>query len=167
MVVSNTSPLLYLAKLGKLDLLKKLFDKIIIPETVYEEVVLKGKERGFIDAVVIDKAINDGWIEVRQVTFDKKIESYSSEVDAGELAVIQLAKKLNSALTLIDDAPARIIAEGLGLKVKGTLHVLLKAYSKKLIKREEIKKLLSRLISLGFRISPELYGKVLEEIDES
>ncbi len=167
MIVSNTSPLLYLAKLGKLHFLKSLFDKVIIPNKVYEEVVVKGKEKRVIDAKIIEKAIIDGWIKVKQFTLDKEAESFAGVMDAGEAAAIGLAKKLSPLLTLIDDAPARAIAESLGLKVKGTLHVLLRAHRKKLIEGKEFKRLLSRLISLGFRISPELYGKVLEEIDKS
>ncbi len=164
MPVSNTSPLLYLAKLGKLDLLRKLFNKIFIPTAVYEEAVLKGKEKSFIDARVIEQAINEKWIEVKKVNLNNK-ERYS-EIDIGESEAIELAKTLNSNLLLIDDAPARVIAESFGLNVKGTLFVLMKAYSNKLINENEIRNLLSRLISSGFRISPELYGKILEEIDK-
>ncbi len=164
MIVSNTSPLIYLAKLGKLELLKRLFNKIIIPWAVYEEVVLRGKERGFIDATIIENAINNDWIEVKKIIAEDI--NLSSELDAGESEAIQLAKELNASLLLIDDAPARTLAESFGLSVKGTLYVLTKSYKKELINKSEIKNLLSRLISLGFRISPEIYGRILEEIDK-
>ncbi|HLC73111.1 MAG TPA: DUF3368 domain-containing protein [Candidatus Nanoarchaeia archaeon] len=165
MVVSNTSPILYLAKLGKLELLKKLFNKVFIPREVYKEAVLNGREKGFVDATLIERAIKDHWIEVKDVVSNKNISIYS-EIDVGEQEAIELAKNLNSKLLLIDDAPARVIAESFGLSVKGTLFVLMKAYSKKIINKIETKNLLSRLISLGFRISPELYGKILDEIDK-
>jgi uncharacterized protein len=163
MIVSNTSPLLYLAKLGKLELLKKLFAKVFIPEEVYEEAVLNGKD--FVDSKVIERAVNEKWIEVK-TTSNKNKETYG-EIDIGESAAIQLAKTLNAKLLLIDDAPARVIAESFGLYVKGTLYIILKSYNEKIINKNEIKGLLSRLISLGFRISPELYGKILEEIDKN
>ena len=165
MIISNTSPLLYLAKLGKLELLKILFNRVVIAEEVYKEVVVRGKERGFIDALAVEKAINDGWIEVREIGYLKNVEKYASEIDAGELETIQLAHELRASVVLIDDAPARIIAQNLNLSVRGTLYVIVKSYKKKLTSKIETKDLLSRLISLGFRISPELYGKVLSEID--
>jgi|SRR3989344_8030053 len=163
MIVSNTSPLLYLAKLGKLEILKKLFVKVFIPEEVYEEAVLNGKE--FIDSKVIERAVNEKWIEVKSVS-NKNKEIYD-EIDIGESAAIELAKTLNAKLLLIDDAPARVLAESFGLSVKGTLYILLKAYNEKIINKNEIKSLLSRLILLGFRISPELYGEILEEIGKN
>lgn len=165
MIVSNTSPLLYLAKLGKLEILKIIFNKIYIPEAVYEEAVLNGKEKGFLDARIIEKAVSDGWIEVRKVSdnFDKTLYG---EIDMGEIQAIKLAKEIKSKLLLIDDAIARIISQSLGLNSKGILYVLLRAYHKKIINKKEIKRGISRLISLGFRISPELYGKILEEIED-
>ena len=166
MIVSNTSPLMYLAKLGKLEFLQKLFGKVFIPQAVYTEVVVRGKERGFADAILIEKAIDNRWMEVKKAVADRKIEKYISELDSGEAEVIKLAITLKPSLVLIDDAPARAIAQGLGLFVKGTLYVLLKANAKKLIDKNECKKLLSRMISLGFRISPELYGKILEELEK-
>ncbi len=48
--VSNASPLIFLAKIGKIHLLEKIFEKILIPEKVYNEVVVKGKEKRFADA---------------------------------------------------------------------------------------------------------------------
>ncbi|MEK6894495.1 MAG: DUF3368 domain-containing protein [Nanoarchaeota archaeon] len=163
MIVSNTSPLLYLAKLGKLELLKRLFDKIFIPEAVYNESVIQGQ--GFVDSRAIEKAVKDGWIEVKKVNFDKNNEIYH-EIDIGESEAIELSNELKIKLLLIDDATARAIAESLGLNVKGTLYVLLKAYHKKIINKIEFKRNLSRLISLGFRISPELYGRILDEINQ-
>ena len=91
-------------------------------------------------------------------------EDFYEEIDIGELEAIKLAEEIKAKLLLIDDAPAKVIAQSLGLNAKGTLYVLLKAYDNKLINKTEIKSCLSRLISLGFRISPELYGKILNEI---
>ena len=162
MIVFNTSPLLYLAKLGKLELLKDLFNIILIPEAVYEEAVINGKD--YADSKIVQKAINEGWIKIKLIHVKNK--EFNEELDIGELEAIELAKNLNAKLLLIDDAPARAIAESFGLNVKGTLYVLLKAYKKSIINKNDVKNLLFRLLSLGFRISPELYGKILEEIDK-
>ena len=66
MIISNSSPLIYLSKLNKLELLRKLFSKIIIPKQVYEEVVVKGRENKFLDYLKIENAINNNWIIVEE-----------------------------------------------------------------------------------------------------
>lgn len=167
MIVSNASPLMYLAKIGKLDLLKELFKEIIVPKEVYEEIVVEGKKEGFLDAYVVESAVNEKRIKVEEVRVDKELEMFAPEIDSGEIAVISLARKIKPSLVLIDDASARTIAEGFGFNVKGTLYVLLMALKKKLIEKKEIKDLINRLIKLGFRISHELYGEVLKEIDNA
>jgi len=63
MIVSNATPLIYLAKVGKLELLK-IFGKVYIPEEVKVEVVDKGKSLGKQDSYVVEKAIKEGWIKV-------------------------------------------------------------------------------------------------------
>ena len=60
-VVSNSSPLIWLAKIGRLPLLTILFGQVVIPRRVCEEATL---EKQFADAVLIGKAIEDGWIKV-------------------------------------------------------------------------------------------------------
>lgn len=166
MIVSNSSPLIYLSKIGKLSLLKELFNKIKIPKEVYNEVVLKGREGGFSDSYSVEKAVEDGWIEVISIKLDKQIEKFASEIDFGEVETISLALKLKAQLVIIDDSSARTIAESFGLNVKGTLYVLLRAYKKKFISKNDVKNNINSLIRLGFRISPELYGEILNELDE-
>ncbi len=166
MIVSNSSPLIYLAKLKKVSLLKLLFREIIIPSQVYEEVVVLGKKEKFPDALLIEQARKESWLKVEEMKEDKHMTALSVDIDRGECAAILLAKKYRADLVLIDDASARIIAQSLGLRVKGTIFVLLSAYKKKIISKEEIKRLLARLIIEGFRISQELYVQVLEEIDK-
>jgi len=167
MIISNSSPLIYLAKLRKLTLLKILFKEIIVPSEVYEEVVTLGKAGSFSDAFGVEQAKNEGWLVVENISLKKEIEAMAAEIDFGEAAVIALAKKRVAKLLLIDDASARTIAESFGFKVKGTLFVLLRAYKKKIIVKEEVKRLVGQLIREGFRISQELYVQVLEEIDKT
>lgn len=166
MIISNSSPLIYLSKLRKENLLKKLLKEIIIPKEVYEEVVYR-KEEKYLDALRIKNAVNEGWIKVKKIKIDKEIIEFAKEIDIGEAAVISLARKLKPSLILIDDASARAIAESFGFNVQGTLYVLLLAYKKKILNNKEIKELLSELISAGFRISTELYSKILNEIDKN
>ncbi|MEK6792368.1 MAG: DUF3368 domain-containing protein [Nanoarchaeota archaeon] len=164
MIVSNSSPLIYLAKINRLNLLKLLFNKIFIPEEVYTEVVINGKQRNFSDALSIERAIKDGWIEVKKTNYNFEYDEIYNKIHLGEIEAIKLAKQLNAKLLLIDDASAHTLAQGLGLNVKGAIYVLLTAYEKKLINKNEIKSCLYKLVLHGFRISTELYGKILNEI---
>ena len=72
-IVSNATPLIYLAKADKLMLLQRVIKNVLIPEAVFQEVITEGKRLGEKDAVRVEKAINEGWIEVKKV--NKKISS--------------------------------------------------------------------------------------------
>jgi len=163
MIISNSSPLMYLAKIKRLNLLETLFKKIVIPEEVYEEVV-EGKQE-YLDSLVIERTVNDRWIKIKEIKIEREIEKFASEIHPGEIAVISLSKKLKPSLVLIDDATARTIAESFGFNVKGTLYVLLKAYKRKLINKNELKDSINQLIFSGFRISQELYIEFLSCIE--
>ncbi len=121
-VVSNSTPLIHLAKIDKLDLLKEFFGEVFIPEAVYRECVLEGK--GSEDSKLIEKA---DWIKVVRIKDETLKKSLMLELDEGESEAIVLALEVNSELLLIDDYDGREIARALGLKVTGTIGVLLKA----------------------------------------
>ena len=90
-IVSNATPLIYLAKIKKYSLLKSLFDKIIISQEVKIEIVDEGKKLKQPDALLIEKEIEDGFIEVMKV---EKLVETGLELDLGELSTLSLAKKL-------------------------------------------------------------------------
>lgn len=163
-VVSNSSPLIYLSKLGKLELLRKLFKEILIPKEVFNEVVLRGKEGKFSEVLVIEDAIHERWIRIKGIKIDRRLLKFAPELDLGEAEVISLAREIKAGLVLMDDASARSISESFGRNTKGTIYVLLKAYKSELITKEEVKALLDKLISIGFRLSSEAYSRILGEL---
>lgn len=163
-VVGNSTPLIYLSKLGKLELLRKLFKEILIPKEVFNEVVLRGKEGKFSEVLVIEDAVRQGWLKTKEAKVDRRLPKFAPELDLGEAEVISLAREVKADLVLMDDASARSISESFGLNTKGTVHVLLKAYKSGLIARGDIKNMLDKLISIGFRLSPEVYSRVLGEL---
>ncbi len=165
MIVSNASPLIYLAKIKKLILLKKIFKEITVPYEVYEEVVIEGKRGSFHDAFAVENAKEEGWLKVKEPIADSELRILAQEIDYGEAAAITIAKKYCATLVLLDDASARTIAQSSGLKVKGTIFVILTAYKKKIISKQDARHLMALLVKEGFRISHELYAKTLEEID--
>ncbi|MEE8168166.1 MAG: hypothetical protein V3T58_04775 [Candidatus Hydrothermarchaeales archaeon] len=156
-MVSNATHLIYLAKIGKLYLIKSVFKEVAIPEEVRREVVDRGKARGEKDAYIIEKAINAGWIKVYEI---EKLE-LPIKLDAGETAALSLAKKLHKDV-LIDEISARTAAEIIGLTPRGTVFVLLKALEMKELNFEEFLETLARLIQEGFRLREDVYIEAVE-----
>jgi len=156
-VVCNATPLIYLAKIRRLELLKLLGD-VVIPKEVKEEVVDKGKELGENDAYIVEKAIKEGWIKV----LDAKLIEVPIKLEKGEEATISLAMNLGVREVLIDDAPARTAARLLELRPKGTIFVLLKALQMKKINFDDFLKIMDDLLVEGFRLREEVYIKAIE-----
>lgn len=107
MIVSNATPLIYLAKVRKLDLLK-IFEEVVIPEEVKIE-LLAGKLMEMTDAYTVEKAINEGWIKVLKTELIDV-----PEIHLGEKAALSLAKKLGVKEVLVDETSARAAARLLG-----------------------------------------------------
>ncbi len=136
MTVSNSGPLIHLAMIGRLDLLKALFGRVFIPRTVKMEVVDRGKEEGKADAFLIEGEIENGWIVVEDPDDSAKDIADSAGIDAGEAEAIMLARSRHCPV-LIDDLAARRFAAGLGLEVTGSIGVVVRAVKVGLISRDE------------------------------
>lgn len=123
-LVSNATPLIYLAKANHLKILQTCVRQVFIPQSVFHEVVVEGKRLDKKDAYRVDQAIKQGWILVQEVK-----EFYPNEIPVhpGEAEVISLAKEMDIEIVLIDDVKARTAGELAGLKPIGTLGILLKA----------------------------------------
>lgn len=168
-IVSNTSPLIWLSKIGRITLLKELFGEVIIPYEVYIEAVERGLQEGFSDALAIKECIEQGWIKIsklneRETKLCEKIMEHVFEIHLGEAQAIILAREAD-ALLLMDESSGRAFAETLGLKVKGTLYVTMKALREELLDKAEAKDMVLTLVSKGFRIEPKLLARILGEIE--
>ena len=120
-VIVNSTPLIALAKVDRLDLLRRMYGGAIIPEAVYREVT----EKDDIAARRIRAARE--WIEVRRVSPDLDRRMYRAKLHDGEVEVMLLAQEISADVVVIDDGAARRTAEYLGLPLTGTLGVLIKA----------------------------------------
>jgi predicted nucleic acid-binding protein len=153
MIVSNSTPLIALSKIGKLELLREYFGVIHIPKEVYEEVVTRGKN--LFGAMEVKNA---EWIKVEEVRNKIAVDSLRDYIDQGEAEAIILAKERNAKLLLIDDSDGRQIAERLGVKITGTIGILLLATTDKKI---VFKEALDDLVACGFRLGKVEYDKLL------
>jgi len=159
-IVSDATPLIYLAKIKKLDLLKSLYNKIIISHQVKIEIVDEGKKIKEPDAFLIGKEIDEGFIKVKKV---KRLIKTTLKLELGELSTLSLAKELKINEVLIDETLGRTAAKLAGLVPKGTLYVLLKNLKSKKITFNDFLSILNELIESGFRLKEDIYLKVIEE----
>ncbi|NMG83149.1 MAG: DUF3368 domain-containing protein [Methanosarcinales archaeon] len=158
-VVCNSSPLIHLAKVGKLELLKGYFTEISIPEAVYRECVIDGKDRE--DAKRIENA---AWIRVVDIKNIDLKKAFNTVLDEGESEAIVLALQESADLILLDDYEARELARTYGLKVTGTIGLLIKAKYEGDI--SSIDEMLKKLRRTGFWLSDDLYTKILRDEGE-
>ena len=158
-VISNSSPIIHLAKIGKLDFLKEYFQTIIIPEAVYRECIIEGNER---DEVKLIKQAT--WIKVVKVKEQTLVKLLAVSLDIGESEVIALSIETGADLILLDDSEAREAARLYGFKITGTLGILLKA--KKDGKINSLKMMLIQLKETGFWIDDDLQYRLLHEAGE-
>lgn len=160
-VVSNSTPLIFLAKISRLNLLEKLFDAVLIPNKVFTEVVVEGKERGYSDSYLVEESIKKGIIKKKDIKIG---ESTAMPISSGEIEAIELALKLGIQDILIDEAKGRRIARLYDLKPKGTLWVLTKAFEDGILTQEELKNSIFELIKCGYRIREDILVEIFKEI---
>jgi predicted nucleic acid-binding protein len=151
--ISNTSPLLYLYRIGVLEWLPKLFEEIWTPDAVRFELEV-GRSKGYD---VPDPA---GILWLKLVN-PKSMPSewLSLDLGAGEIAAMSLALENPRYVVLLDDMLARRTAKAAGLDVWGTLKVLLEAKSQGFVERVE--PYILRLDTAGMWVSPEIKQRVL------
>ncbi|MBW1796603.1 MAG: DUF3368 domain-containing protein [Deltaproteobacteria bacterium] len=159
-VVSDASPIIGLAAVKHLDLLRKLYTRVLIPDAVYQEITVAGSEEpGASEVQSLD------WIEARQVTQRMLVSALQADLAEGEAEAIALAIELKASLLLVDERRARKVADRLGLKVVGVLGVLVEAKHKGLI--PSLRPILDDLVSkAGFRVSHQLYERALQAVGE-
>jgi len=150
-IVSNTGPIIGLAKIGLLFILNRLASEVVIPPRVHKE--LLGKIGG--ESEQIDKALNE-FIHVRDFDpMDPAIENAVSDLDEGERQVLGLASSIGGdVLVLMDDRAGRQIASRLNISVSGVVGLLLLAKEKGVL--EKIAHHLEGLRAEGYWLSDEV-----------
>jgi len=122
-VVSDTTPLIGLASIDRLELLQELFGEVYIPQAVFDETVTFGRENSKAKQLVL-KA---NWIHVVEVKDHLAINVLLDEMDLGEVETIILAGEMNADWVLMDEKKGRRKLSQLNIPKIGTLGILLKA----------------------------------------
>jgi predicted nucleic acid-binding protein len=159
-IISDTSPISNLLKIGQLTILQKLYGEIIIPKRVYQEIC--ALEHLGVNITQIQTA---DWITVQTASDQVLIATLSSELDLGEAEAIAIALAVQADRLLIDERIGRTVAQRYGLRITGLLGVLVAAKKNNLI--PELKPILDQLITQAkFRVHPALYQQILQDADE-
>jgi predicted nucleic acid-binding protein len=158
-VVSNTTPLIALAWLERLDLLPALFGEIRIPNAVHDELHSNPEKIGSVELATVS------WLRATAVESALAVQMLANELDAGESEAIVLAHEMRAGLLLMDERRGRRRAAEGGLAVIGTLGILIEARKRGLI--GPLQPLLDHLRGLPFRMTQALYVDTLRQVGES
>lgn len=153
-IICNTSPIQYLHQLGLLHLLPPLADRITIPTAVAEELD-EGRRLG----VSLPDVGTLAWVTIRS-PHSMPVLRLVTDLGPGETEVLALALETEDPIVILDDALARRAAEYLGLRLTGTLGVLLDAKRKGVI--PQVAPVLSELHALNFRVAAQTRAAVLK-----
>lgn len=156
-IVSNTTPIISLLKIGKLQILKDLYGRISIPQEVYNEVEAGKSKKFYADLSKIE------WIEIEEIQNVKSF-SYFLDLDKGEAAAIILATEAEADLIILDETLGRFHARHAGLKVTGTVGILIKAKKSGYI--TELKPLLLELRAKSVWLSDSFIEEILKLANE-
>lgn len=159
-IVSNASPLVFLAKLGKLEFLDK--HETLVPSDVVGELKIWEKTGKQAYALLLL------WLSKANVTIKKveKLQNLPKNLHEGEKAAISLAIQENVKTVLIDERKARAVAKSLGLKVIGTMAIIKQQLKENKITIKECRQMVFELIKNGYRIKEELLAEFLQSIEK-
>lgn len=155
-VVSDTTPLIGLASIGRLEPLLELFGEVYIPQAVYDETVTFGREEGIAKQAVASA----DWIHVVEVKNRLAVDILLDEMDLGEVETIILAGEMNADWVLMDEKKGRRKLMQLNIPKIGTIGILLKAKQLGLI--PTLKSEIEKLQNSSFAISQSVVSEVLK-----
>jgi predicted nucleic acid-binding protein len=158
-VVCNSSPLIHLTRIGELEILREIFKEVLIPEAVYREVVIEGRDREDVG-----KIKTATWIHIAGIKNIELKKALNTSLDEGESEAIVLALQKKADIILLDDYDAREFARIYGLKITGTIGVLMKA--KCMGRISSLSEILENLKETGFWINEDLRSQVLRDAGE-
>lgn len=152
-VVSNASPLINLARIGELGMLRALYDQVLIPEAVWQEVVVDGS--GQAGATDVQHA---SWIVRHPVANQSLVRALAQNLDDGEAEAIALALERDDALLLMDERLGREAAAQVGVLIEASHKALIGSLKPYLDASRDV---------AGLRLSDELYSRVLADAQEN
>jgi uncharacterized protein len=162
LVVSNTSPIMNLAAVDMLDLLRLQFGEVLVPAAVIDELKLDTDYPGTSE---IRNAMNSGWLRQVNLEEDRVAMALKRELDNGEAEAIALALQLRIESILMDERDGRSVAKSMGLVPIGVIGVLLRAKQNGDI--TSVKEVLNKLRDeAGFYMTDSFLKDILSAVGE-
>lgn len=165
-VVLNSTPLIYLTKVGLSTILINLKVEKITSPIVKAEVVDKGMEKGFPEAIILEKIFEERIIKVVEPKDERFLSRLlmTAGIHLADAQVIALAKEHN-ATAIIDDEIARKTARIYNVSYAGTPYLLIRAFLQGIITKDQAKKAVDEMILAGWRCGPEDYVRIIKLFD--
>lgn len=160
-IVADATPLIHLASVGQFDLLRALFQEIVITPQVFDEVVTRGGDRPGAQETRTAK-----FVVIRAPTDPGASTRFEVEhgLGPGESSSIALALETKAELILMDDREARAVATGAGLKTAGTIRVLEMAVERSLL--TDLASVYEKLAKTSARIAPDIIAASLKRMQQ-
>jgi predicted nucleic acid-binding protein len=167
--VCDSGPLIHLSRIGKIDLLKKLFGFVWITESTHREVVEDGRALGKAGVSAVEQAIEEGWIKVAKLE-PRDLEraarlARNEPIDEGDAKAIVLALKSRTTL-VTNDRMIILSARALGVECLWTTSLLLRAVRARAVAASEALLMLQKLAETGLHMRLEVYEALRATIEE-
>ena len=152
-VVSDTTPLISLLKINRIDLLEKLFGDVLIPQAVFDE-------------LTVDQIRQTKFIAVKPVNNPESasILKRATGLDQGESEAIVLTDELKADLLLMDEAKGRNVSAQMGIRIMGTIGILMAAYEEQEMTSDEVRECIDGLQRAGRHIGQRHYQMLLSRL---
>ena len=162
-VVSDTTPLISLLKINSLNILEKLFGKVLIPQAVFDELTVD--ERFKLEA---EQIMSNKFVSVKPVSnvASVSILKRATGLDQGESEAIVLTDELKADLLLMDEAKGRTVSNQMGLKIMGTIEILMVAYEEQVLTADEVRECVDGLQRAGRHIGQRHYQMLLNRLKD-
>lgn len=154
-VVSDTTAISNLVQIDELKLLRELYQEVVIPKRVYEELLVLTEYN-----IPIEILLKEGWIKVVDVSSRQMVISLREKLDRGEAEAIALAIEINAEYLLIDEKVGRVVARENQIAIIGTIGILIQG--KKLGLVNSLQEKMDELRKIGFWISDSLYYRIID-----
>lgn len=162
-VVSDTTLLISLLKINRLDLLEKLFGEVFIPQAVFNE--LTADERFQLEAEQIRQR---DFIFIKPVNVPESVNilKRATRLDLGESEAIVLTDELKADILLMDEAKGRSVSSQMGIRIMGTIGILMAAYEEKTLTSNEVRECITGLQHAGRHIGQRHYQMLLNRLKD-
>jgi len=162
-VVSDTTPLISLLKIDRIGLLEKLFGQVLIPQAVFDELTADERFKNEADQIRQRQFIK---VKAVQNPESASILKRATGLDQGESEAIILTDELHADVLLMDEAKGRAVSFQMGLKIMGTIGILLAAYEENELTEKEVRECVEGLQNAGRHISQKHYQILLDKLSD-